>query len=224
MENTDIMKHIDIDDAYMVSRQGKVYSTLFGKLKELKTSLDISGKYERVTLRSNKAYLVHRLIALAYIPNPDNLPQVNHIDGDMKNNNVDNLEWVSIGGNQLHAYETGLKIKPKGLLNGRQELSEEDVLEIYNKALIGYTNKSLSNSYNVSTTQICRIKSKCAWSHITQHLPDINIRKKTKPLNLQQVEVLEGLIASGHTMTQATLKASFVFTSDQFYNIKSNIS
>jgi hypothetical protein len=217
------MKHLSVDDAYMVSRQGKVYSTLFGKLKELKTSLDISGKYERVTLRSNKAYLVHRLVALTYIPNPDNLPQVNHIDGDMKNNNVENLEWVSISGNQLHAYETGLKTKPKGLLNGRQELSEEDVLEIYNKALIGYTNKSLSTSYNVSTTQIGRIKNKCAWSHITQHLSDIEIRKKAKPLDLQQVEILEGLIVSGYTMTLATLKAPFVFTSDQFYSIKSNI-
>lgn len=52
---------------------------------------------------------VHRLVAEAFIPNPDGLPQVNHIDGNKRNNRADNLEWVSSQENTIHAVKTGLK-------------------------------------------------------------------------------------------------------------------
>ena len=60
---------------------------------------------------------IHRLIALAFIPNPENLPQINHIDGNKLNNAIENLEWIDNSGNQLHAYRLGLqpdrrKLKP----------------------------------------------------------------------------------------------------------------
>lgn len=70
-------------------------------------------KYLIVTYTSNgnqrRAY-VHRLIATAFIPNPDHLPQVNHIDGDPRNNRISNLEWCTAQRNVEHAFETGLTI------------------------------------------------------------------------------------------------------------------
>lgn len=70
------------------------------------------GKYLSVNLskpgHGKKSFFVHRLVAKAFIPNPNNFEQVNHKDGNIYNNSVDNLEWVTMSQNVRHAYETGL--------------------------------------------------------------------------------------------------------------------
>ena len=73
------------------------------------------GTYYRsvVKLKKNgkaKDYKVHRLVAQAFIPNPNNLPQINHIDGNPLNNNVNNLEWCTQKYNVNHAIDNELKI------------------------------------------------------------------------------------------------------------------
>ena len=62
----------------------------------------INGKHKLVT--------IHRLVAIHFISNPDNKPQVNHIDGDKTNNNIINLEWVTAQENNIHARKTGLHV------------------------------------------------------------------------------------------------------------------
>ena len=58
-----------------------------------------------------KSRLVHRLVASAFLPNPDNIPEVNHIDGNKQNNSVENLVWCTTSENLFHAYAIGLKHK-----------------------------------------------------------------------------------------------------------------
>lgn len=80
---------------YQISDQGNVKSLKFGKERTLKQGKNVYG-YSFVVLCKNgnkKLYLVHRLVAQAFIPNPTNLPQVNHKDEDKTNNTVDNLEY-----------------------------------------------------------------------------------------------------------------------------------
>lgn len=98
-----------------VSDQGQIRSLLSGQPRILKTQTDHKG-YQRVCVRierEKKTFKVHREIAKAFIPNPDNLPQVNHMDGNKSNNSVDNLEWCTNQQNVIHAIETNLWDKSK---------------------------------------------------------------------------------------------------------------
>ena len=85
------------ESQYQVSDQGRVRSLKFGKERILKPGITTDG-YLIVGLCNNgkhKWYSVHRLVAKTFIPNPDNLPEVNHKDEDKENNSVHNLEWCS---------------------------------------------------------------------------------------------------------------------------------
>jgi hypothetical protein len=66
----------------------------------------------------NNSRMVHRIVANAFIENPNNLPQVNHINGIKDDNNVDNLEWVTSKENCIHSFAIGLQKGKSGLLNG----------------------------------------------------------------------------------------------------------
>lgn len=97
---------------YIVTKLGKVYNNITGT--EMKTRM-LNG-YPHVGLRwfdgeksNQKLYKVHRLVAEAFINNPENKPMVNHIDGDKTNSKVENLEWVTNQENCIHAVKTGLR-------------------------------------------------------------------------------------------------------------------
>jgi hypothetical protein len=99
---------VDSGENYAVSSNGNVMNTSTGRL--LKPALKRSGYYQ-VVLQHNKKvkhYVVHRLVALAFIENPENKEQVNHVDGVKTNNNLTNLEWATRSENQIHAINMGL--------------------------------------------------------------------------------------------------------------------
>ena len=99
---------VGYDGLYQVSNLGNIRNTKKNKLKKIfinekgycQTTLNKNGKLKQVRL--------HQLVAKAFIPNPNNYIEINHIDGNKLNNELSNLEWCSRKHNVIHAYKTGL--------------------------------------------------------------------------------------------------------------------
>lgn len=91
---------------YQISNLGNVKSVKKNKLLA-KNNNGTGYLYARLSKNSQvKNHYIHRLVAIAFLDNPDNLPQVNHIDEDKTNNRVDNLEWVTAKENSNHGTRT----------------------------------------------------------------------------------------------------------------------
>lgn len=103
------MKAIEGFEDYLVSSSGKIYSLKSNKY--LKPNIVTNGYYQVCLFKNGKRYrkYIARLVAQAFISNPDNKSTVNHKDGIKSNNNISNLEWMTQSENQLHAFNTGLQ-------------------------------------------------------------------------------------------------------------------
>lgn len=114
-------------------------------------------------------YRVHRLIAETFIPNPNNLPCVNHKDGDKLNNSVSNLEWCTRSENVLHAYRTGLETKMCGEKHHAHKLTEDEVKyirQVYIKRDKEFGAVALSKRFGVDRTTIHDVVKGKTWREI----------------------------------------------------------
>ena len=135
---------------YQVSTYGRVKSFKRGGIKILKPDVNRKG-YLFVALYKNGKrtfFKIHRLVALAFVPNPENKPQVNHIDGNKLNNFVGNLEWVTNSQNQQHAFDIGLC---KSRINKAQA-------EYIRANPDNLTTTELGKMFGVNSAQISRIQ------------------------------------------------------------------
>jgi len=159
---------VGYEGRYLVSNFGKVKSMPKPRCKRekiLKSMLSKAG-YLMVDLgdgKTIKRFLVHRLVAMAFIENPLNKQQVNHIDGNKCNNNLDNLEWNTSSENQLHSIRTGLR-SAEGEKNSQSKLTKQQVLQIFNDTRMY---KEISKDYNISIPAISNIKTGYSWSFVT---------------------------------------------------------
>ena len=137
---------------YQISTFGRVKSIKDGRERILKPSVDKDG-YLQIALSKNgnvKKFKIHRLVAPAFIPNPDGKSQINHRDGNKMNNHVDNLEWNTDRENNLHAIKTGLRKYQK---NSNRTLTNEQVTwcrKVYIPFDSEFGSTALANKFGIS--------------------------------------------------------------------------
>lgn len=141
---------------------------------------DISNKgYYRVSFNCieiglRRKFSIHRLIALTFIPNPNNYPVINHINAITTDNRIENLEWCTQSKNVKHKFDIGY-------ITTKRVLKDNDVIDIYNNAIIGNNSRTgikgvrgnikyLCDKYNTTRTVIYGIIHDKTYLNVTKHL------------------------------------------------------
>lgn len=148
---------------YQIGEFGTIKSFKHGLEKVLRPILGTNGylQLKLYTVGSMKRVMLHRLVALHFIPNPENKPTVNHLDGDKLNCKKSNLEWSTQLENNQHAIENGLN-KVNGANNPNAKLTPEQVQEIIN--LKGQKScREIGLLFNVSKGQVSKLQNGKQW-------------------------------------------------------------
>ena len=161
------------DTDYYITEDGDVYSNKYDELRKRKLVLVKDGYY-RISLYingKNKKTYVHRMVAETFIPNPNDLYEINHIDGVKTNNNVSNLEWCDRMHNMQHAHKNGLiKLNPaKGEKHYNTKLTDEQIRWIRDNYIprhpeFGCT--AMAKKLNYDQGALSKILNNKIWKHI----------------------------------------------------------
>lgn len=158
----------DYGDFYEVSNYGDIRSSKTRRVRR-KNMLHTGYYFVNGSLGSRDikiCFRVHKAVAESFIDNPNNLPIVNHKDGNKLNNHVDNLEWCTYSKNMQHAYDNNLKIVTYGENNYISKLSQEDV-EYIRKNYIprdkDFGTRALGRKFNVHHSTIMSVLKYETW-------------------------------------------------------------
>jgi len=154
-------------NSYKIYPDGKIVSLKKGSNANL--SHFMRNGYKRIHLSNSgkaKTYTLHRLVAEYFIPNPENKPFVNHIDGDKLNCHYTNLEWNTQKENVQHAWRIGLNKPVNGERQGHSALTEEQVVLIRSETNL--TQAELAKKYGVIQPTISQILRRKTWKHLEQ--------------------------------------------------------
>lgn len=222
MENKEIWKKVEgYDGRYWISNLGRVKSYANKAPIILKSTINKHG-YEKLELSSNgitKSVLTHRLVACAFIPNPNNKPTVNHKNGIKNDNRLVNLEWATYEEQYRHSDNLGLR-NIKGSGHYKSTLEEKDVLEIRNRLAKGETQLSISKIFNVSRSTIRNIKLGYTWSYLNSD-HNFDIKTRSKKLSDSQIESIKSRLLNGENYK--VLCNDYGVSKDTIYNIKRDI-
>ena len=199
----------DYEGKYYITPQGDVVNA---KGKTLAPTINKKTGYKTVSLWRNNigsSKTIHRLVALTYLTNPNNLPEVNHIDGNKLNNHVDNLEWVTRSENMIHAYAIGLA-KPTKLLDTS---TYGPLLERF---LLGESMTALATEHPASLTRVTINLRKLAKDRGVHEKFEAQLKEQKRIRNTQanatkKQEVaqytLDGELVAVHTSLTSASKA-----------------
>jgi NUMOD4 motif. len=174
---------------YSVSNTGEIRNNETGEILKQKDQrgycfINLTIEYLDKSIQ-RRTFSVHRLVALAFISNPDNKPEVNHNNGNKKCNWVGNLEWCTSKENIDHAIHTGIR-NTIGENNARNKFSEETIHQVCQMLEQGKEATEISKVIDCSKNVIEGVKRGMIWKHISKNYDIPQPLNKTKPLELRK--------------------------------------
>ena len=157
------MLGVELRHNYYIDEHGNIFSEYSNKFL---THERTKNGYLRVEIQG-KHYLVHRLVAMAFLGIKSNGYEVNHKDQNPENNDIDNLEWVTHKENIN--YEPTKQLRTASIARGERcnfsKLTEKEVREIIS-LLDKYTNSELASMFNVDRKSVYNIRARKTWAHL----------------------------------------------------------
>lgn len=175
---------------YDVTRDGRIWSRRhykwmgFGTQPKGYLNIGLSNLQGRVSFQA------HRLVAMAFIPNPFNKPEVNHKDGVKTNNNAWNLEWMDSHENTKHAYDNKL-------ITSRTRMTDVQAHEVCRRLVEGDRNKDIAEDLNIHVDDVCHIKGGRTFKHVSQNYDFESTKSPRQPWTDEQVREICSLLERG---------------------------
>ena len=203
---------------YLITKDGKVYNITTER--EVKSFIDKG--YYRIILSTNehksddsdykcRHFRIHRLIAYAYIPNLNNLPYINHIDGNKGNNDIQNLEWVTASENMKHAYDTKLHIPLCGESCVLSKYTLDDVERTCALLEAGFSPKVITEKTGLGEKFVRNLYNKETWKSITEDKNFTKVLLHSKFFDLMEVIQLEYLFSKGYSINEVIDKMNWEY-------------
>lgn len=154
---------VGYDGLYEVSNTGLIKSLNYkktGSERLLKPAIDSKGYYRTALMKNGvlKTVKIHREVAKAFIANTGGKPQVNHINGEKKDNRVENLEWVTNRENIIHAYENSLIKIISGDMHKRVKITDSVLAEMRHKLSNGGAKRAIAREYGCNKSIFRRVE------------------------------------------------------------------
>lgn len=180
---------------YRVSQLGRVQNTTTGKLVFGATNGSGYRTISAKIIKENRGtvFMIHRLVAIAFIPNPENKPQVNHLDGNKQNNRVENLAWATASENVAHSHKIGLC--RVGERHYKAKLTEADVLEIRRRYYAGEASQNaIAHELGMDSSTISDLVQGKTWKHLPFQARPVSESKNFRGCMNPNAKLHEGIV------------------------------